>query len=65
MVFDFNFMPQVEIQIIRQQQVSILLGQPEQVSVGLRVPVQEREPGQQEVVRQRVRLVLVLQCFGF
>ena len=53
-MFDFNFLSQVEIQIIRQQQVEILLGQQEQVSVGLRLPVQERESGQQEVVRERV-----------
>ena len=42
------------LKIIQQQQVEILVRQQEQVSVALRVPVQDRESGQQEVVRKRV-----------
>ena len=51
---DYNFLVQVQIQIIKQQQVEIFVRQQEQVSVALRVPVQDRESGQQEVVRKRV-----------
>ena len=61
-IIEYLLNPQVKIQIIRQQQVSVLLWQ--QVSVSLRLEVEVRQPGQQEVFGERLRLRFVPPYFG-